>query len=95
MEKLKELFLQALFEDEGSVCIHPETKGVVLDMWKKKTLSHSLKSFLNQLRYLLMEFGINSNMGLTGTYVDKRGVEKIGFRISIHGREMLQDLRKR
>jgi transposase-like protein/predicted DNA-binding transcriptional regulator len=84
--KIKRAFLRAIFEDEGSVCIHPTHKGVILDMWKKKSLSHSLKSFLNQLRYLLMEFGVASRVGLTGTYMDKHGTEKIGFRIFICGK---------
>ena len=85
-KEIKKAFLQALFEDEGSIHNRPDNKEIVFDMWKSENLSYSLKSFLNQLRHLLAEFDITSHMSITGTYVDKKGMEKIGLRISIHGK---------
>ena len=85
-KEIKRSFLLAIFEDEGTIHIHPENKGIVLAMAKRKGLSYSLKLFLNQIRQLLMEFDIASCKSSAGTYIDKQEVEKIMFQITIHGK---------
>lgn len=85
-KKIKRAFIRALFEDEGSVSIHRDTKRVVLALWKRKDLTWSLKLFLNQLGSLLGEFGIYSHESIAGIYMDKKGKEKVGIQITIRGK---------
>jgi len=84
--EIKRAFLRALFEDEGSVSIHRDAKGIVLGLWKRRDLSWSLRLFLNQLRGLLVGFDIDSRKSSAGMYRDKKGKEKVGIQITIRGK---------
>lgn len=90
-KEIKRRFLQAIFDDEGTV----KRVGIKLDYSKLLKLRKSHEKFLNSIKKMLKEFNIESNILTKEIYSTKKDNNKrIGMQIFISHRKNLINFSK-
>jgi len=87
--EIKAAFLRGLFDDECTIVVPGEknrTRSIVLAMGKAKLLEDSLLRFLNELKIILSELGIQSK----NISFQQQNKDVVIFRFWITGREQIE-----
>lgn len=85
--KIKSSFLQGIYSAEGSIPKFQDDNEIRyrigLHQWKDSTLKENCKNYLNQIKHLVEEFGINcSNVNSDGKSKRKNGKTSYGFKFT-------------
>jgi len=87
---IKQSFLRALFDDEGSVYIGKKSSNIKLYMGKLASKKDSLVKFLNSIRQMLEDFGIKSRGVITLREYRVKNQEKLMLGFWITGKRNLK-----
>ena len=86
-KNIKKRYIQRLFDCEGSVVFQGQKRIIIkIKLHKSSSLIKNHLEFLNQLRYLLSDFGIKTTNPFVSGYTKRKdGIITIGYEFQLYG----------